>query len=170
VEKISDIGIKSVKRQEEADESDKILNVIGEEFGGMNSGFGFEYERRLSGYFPGLGVRGGIGIASMDITYTSFPIQFNYLLGNDGNFLELGAGATIIRNNAPEVNSAYKIGQMTVPPTRWSIFQTVTLAYRGEIRRSANQKNMIRIGFTYFNGYGQGYLIPCISFDGCWGK
>jgi hypothetical protein len=144
---------------------DNCINVAGYAFGGMGGGFSLEYERRFSGQQAGLGIRGGIGIAAFKITYTSFPVQVIYLAGSKGNYLELGAGITPIRNNLPEIDSAYSVGKMPVPyPIRWSAFETATLAFRSSL---GSEKNigLVRLGITYFYGYGLSRVIPLVSFE-----
>lgn len=65
------------------------------ELGGPGIIYSFNYDGRLSGYENGIGFRIGLGGASVNREgYYAIPFQLNYLAGNRGKYLELGAGAT----------------------------------------------------------------------------
>ena len=65
------------------------------EAGGAGLSYSLNYDTRLKGE-AGLGFRGGLSYISRaeDIKMFSAPLQVNYLLGKQTNFLELGVGAT----------------------------------------------------------------------------
>lgn len=68
------------------------------EVGGAGVIYSINYDRRFGRVENGWGFRLGAGGAGGNGTgYLAIPAQLNYLLGNSGNYLELGAGATSSR-------------------------------------------------------------------------
>ncbi|WP_262248964.1 hypothetical protein [Parapedobacter soli] len=56
------------------------------------------YDFRFGETRNGIGARFGIGYFSMDDeSYLTVPVQLNYLLGKDGNYFEMGIGASYVR-------------------------------------------------------------------------
>jgi hypothetical protein len=134
---------------------DQPLNSFGEVIGGMGFGFSLEYERKLTGKYSGFGVRAGIGMADLDISFTSFPFQVNYLLGNDGFYLELGIGITAVRNNQSHIDSNYSFNYIKVPTARpMSYYGTGYIGYRGPLKGRYYIGGW-RFGFTPYFGYHQ---------------
>lgn len=67
------------------------------EAGGSGIIYSINYDGRLGKFENGLGFRIGIGGASYTGDgYVAIPAQLNYLLGSNGQYLELGAGITFI--------------------------------------------------------------------------
>jgi hypothetical protein len=131
------------------------LNSFGEVLGGIGFGCSFEYERKLSGKYSGPAIRVGIGMAGFDISYTSFPIQFNYLIGRDGYYFEIGGGVTCVRNNQTHIKANYSFNYIIVPnDRRMSYYGTAYLGYRGPLK-SRNYLGAFRFGLTPYFGYRQ---------------
>lgn len=66
---------------------------------GLGNGltYSVNYDTRFGPGSAGLGGRGGVGFLPIQgVNITSFPFLVNYLWGNNGHFLEVGAGATIL--------------------------------------------------------------------------
>ena len=70
------------------------------ELGGLGLAYTVNYDSRLTKQEDGPGFRVGIGALPFGDGngggYVAVPAQINYLLGKNGNFLELGAGASFI--------------------------------------------------------------------------
>lgn len=67
------------------------------EAGGSAVIYSLNFDSRFGKKENGLGFRVGAGGASSDGTgYLAIPLQLNYLLGENGKYLELGAGATYV--------------------------------------------------------------------------
>ena len=65
------------------------------ELGGPGIIYSFNYDGRFGGYENGIGFRVGVGGAYWNGDgYVALPVQLNYLLGTNGKYLEIGAGAT----------------------------------------------------------------------------
>jgi hypothetical protein len=65
------------------------------ELGGPGLLVSANYDTRFANRRDGLGGRVGIGYLSVsDVSVTNVPIQLNYLLGKNGKYFEIGAGAT----------------------------------------------------------------------------
>ena len=59
--------------------------------------YSLNYDGRLGKVENGIGVRVGVsGAGGNGGGYFALPVQLNYLLGNNGQYLELGAGATYV--------------------------------------------------------------------------
>jgi hypothetical protein len=131
------------------------LNSFGEVLGGIGFGCSFEYERKLAGKYSGPAIRVSIGMAGFDISYTSLPIQINYLIGRDGYYLEIGTGVTCVRNNQTHIETNYSFNYIIVPgDRRMSYYGTAYLGYRGPLK-SRNYLGAFRVGFTPYFGYRQ---------------
>lgn len=71
-------------------------NTVFGELGGSSFLVSINYDKRLSKYPEGFGVRVGAGyMAWQDTEIYNFPILVNYLTGKNGKYLELGVGPTI---------------------------------------------------------------------------
>ena len=135
-------------------------------FGGMGLGFSMEYERKLAKSYKGLGIRGGLGLAAFDISYLSVPIQLNYLLGGDGEYVELGTGATFIVNNGNVKEPYCNILGLQLPGhSRSWILASATIGGRFAFEWKQNDIMIFRLGFTPCFGYGQSILVPYINLD-----
>ncbi|TVQ49498.1 MAG: hypothetical protein EA362_04325 [Saprospirales bacterium] len=117
---------------------------------GLGNGltFTFNYDTRI---LNRLGIRAGIGYVG-DISdgdgITSIPLMINYLLGDGGNYFEIGVGTTIITGDFLDSN----------------VFLTFSFMYR---RQPPNGGFMWKAGFApilaegvfipYFPGVSLGY-------------
>jgi hypothetical protein len=71
------------------------------ELGGSGLIYTLNFDKRLSKMENGLGFRLGIGGAGSEGSgYVAIPAQLNYLLGENGKYLELGAGVTFLSAQA----------------------------------------------------------------------
>jgi hypothetical protein len=67
------------------------------ELGGSGIAYSINYDGRFAKMENGFGVRVGVGGAGGSSGgYFALPMQVNYLLGNSGQYMELGAGATFL--------------------------------------------------------------------------
>src|ERR1700733_7153405 len=72
------------------------------EFAGPGLYFSANYDTRFSRQQAGIGGRIGIGfIANNGTSFTSIPVQLNYLLGKKSKYFEIGIGATFVYFKAP---------------------------------------------------------------------
>jgi hypothetical protein len=75
----------------------KPANAVFFEIGGHSLFFGFNYDTRFNRRADGIGGRVGLGyMAVSGSSFFSLPVALNYLIGNDGKYFEMGAGATIL--------------------------------------------------------------------------
>ena len=84
------------------------------ELGGPGVIYSFNYDGRFGPYENGIGFRMGAGGAYFNGSgYIAFPVQLNYLLGTQGKYVEIGAGATyaphldLFNVNSPSENYTY---------------------------------------------------------------
>ncbi|MCL7989277.1 hypothetical protein M8998_15105 [Sphingobacterium sp. lm-10] len=60
------------------------------------------YDTRFRQTRNGWGFRVGLGYIDIDDdALFTVPVQINYLLGKNGNYFEIGGGASLVRNTAP---------------------------------------------------------------------
>jgi hypothetical protein len=70
------------------------------EVGGAGIIYSVNYDGRFSKYENGLGMRIGLGGASVDGDgYVAVPVQVNYLAGAKGQYFEIGAGLTYVSSS-----------------------------------------------------------------------
>lgn len=70
------------------------------EFGGQGSLFTLNYDTRLTNEVDGIGMRvGACYMKTSKVNYLRLPIGVNYLIGDNGKFMELGLGATFGNSN-----------------------------------------------------------------------
>lgn len=93
-------GAQSVKiAKADTAETERPENVYFE-IGAAGLFFSLNYDARFTAERNGPGGRLGIGTwKSGNTTFVTVPFQFNYLIGGRSNFLELGAGATLLALN-----------------------------------------------------------------------
>lgn len=76
------------------------------EFGGAGEIFTLNYDTRFYDVPEGPGFRIGASyLKTGSVDYLRVPIVLNYLIGHDGKFLELGAGATLGNSEFLDSNS-----------------------------------------------------------------
>jgi len=108
---------------------------------GLGNGitFTFNYDTRIKNR---LGLRAGLGYIG-DIRdgdgVTSIPLMVNYLLGNDGNYFDIGLGVTLITGDLFDSN----------------VIMSLSFMYR---KQPINGGFMWRAGFAPF--ISQGIFIP----------
>lgn len=115
---------------------------------GPGIAYSVNYDGRLNKIENGLGIRVGVsGAGGNGGGYFALPVQVNYLLGNNGQYLELGAGATY-------VSSA--ISLFDDRESSSSILPTATIGFR---KQPFGKKGLTwRLAFTPF--IVDGVFIP----------
>jgi hypothetical protein len=99
------------------------------EIGSAGLFYSLNYDTRFGNQRNGLGVRLGFAIWSpTSTTFISVPFQLNYLIGHKSNFLELGAGATLLTANKPYYGNPLLGNHFTNIST--SVLPTTTIGYR----------------------------------------
>jgi len=99
------------------------------ELGSAGLFFSLNYDTRFTNDRDGLGGRLGIGTwKSAGTTFVTVPFQFNYLIGRQSNFLELGAGATLLALNGTYYGNPLIGNRVTSVST--TVLPTTTIGYR----------------------------------------
>ena len=106
------------------------------------------YDGRFRKMENGLGIRVGVSGAGGDGSgYFALPVQLNYLLGNNGQYLELGAGATYVSAAVDLFDSEEKSS---------TVAATATIGFR---KQPFGKKGITwRLAFTPF--IAEGAFIP----------
>ena len=87
--------------------------------------FSVNYDRRFSNRLDGFGFTVGAGYFSIaGLSLVSVPVTINYLLGNNGKYLELGGGATYFNARINDEDDASNGGHTFVG--------TLTIGYRSQ--------------------------------------
>jgi hypothetical protein len=86
---------------------------------GNGLGYSFNYDQRFDKRFDGLGFKAGLSYFAIDgNSVATLPVGLNYLLGKNGKYFEMGAGATFLRaedsTNAFAVGDSRSVGTGTV--------------------------------------------------------
>lgn len=116
------------------------------EAGGSAVIYSLNFDSRFAKQENGLGFRIGVGGAGADGTgYFAVPAQINYLLGENGKYLELGAGATYVNVN----------GDDFLFDDESSFAGNVVIGFRSQ--PFAKKGLTWRIAFTPFIGGGLGF-------------
>lgn len=118
--------------------------------------YSINYDGRFGKYENGFGMRAGLsGAGDGSGGYFAVPVQFNYLLGNNGQYLELGAGATF-------VSAAIDLWDNTSSTNH--VAGTATIAFRkqpfgkkGITWRLAFSPFIVGGGFIPWGGFSVGY-------------
>jgi hypothetical protein len=99
------------------------------ELGSAGLFYSLNYDTRFSVERNGLGGRLGIGTwKSGSTTFVTVPFQLNYLIGSRSNFLELGAGATLLALNGTYGRNPLLGNRETIVGT--TVLPTTTIGYR----------------------------------------
>jgi len=116
--------------------------------------FSLNYDTRFSNQRDGLGGRIGIGTwSSGGSTFVTAPLQLNYLLGAKSNFLELGAGATLLTTSGNYYGNPllgghfFHLGNTVLP--------TTTIGYRHQPTH-----NGINFGISFNPMLLEGTFVP----------
>lgn len=97
------------------------------ELGGPGLLFSANYDTRFSQRRDGFGGRLGVGfVETSGVSLVTVPFQFNYLLGKDSKYFEVGLGATYASFNT----ASDFLGFDTTPSSHNSFFGTMTFGYR----------------------------------------
>jgi hypothetical protein len=104
--------------------------------------YSLNYDGRFAKMENGLGFRVGLGGAGGNGGgYLALPAQLNYLLGNNGQYLELGAGATFITAGVDLLDDE---------ESGSTVFGTATIGFR---KQPFGKKGLTwRLAFTPFVG------------------
>lgn len=125
--------------------------VFGELFG-RSLMLSANYDRRFGNNNTGLGFTVGAGIITLiGASIISVPVSLNYLMGKNGKFLELGAGATYFNANVQNFNGSPDRGTTIVP--------SGTIGYRSQPTAGGF---MFRAGLNQF--FFEKLLLPCYPY------
>lgn len=116
------------------------------ELGGHSIFFGFNYDARFNKKPDGLGGRVGIGyMAVSEARFFSLPVALNYLMGKDGKYFEMGAGATLLTLGDREYSGTYTELGYTGPnrSNRTKLLGNISFGFR---RQPLNGGFMFRAG------------------------
>jgi hypothetical protein len=87
--------------------------------------FSANYDRRFSKRLNGLGFSAGAGYLNVDgLSLFSVPVGLNYLLGNNGKYFEVGAGASYLSASLDDFGDAASSGS--------TVIGTMTIGYRSQ--------------------------------------
>jgi len=130
--------------------------IIFLEIGGPGLAISINYDQRFSTEKTGLGFRVGTGyFGDGGNTVFTIPLQLNYLLGNNGKYLEFGAGTTFLNTTGDNTGKTFIFDRVT------GFIGTATIGVRYEPAKSLN----FRLDFVpIFAGPGEG-VIPAGGFS-----
>jgi hypothetical protein len=125
--------------QDSKEASARAQSIYGE-LGGNGVFLSLNYDTRFSSRNNGLGGRAGVGFVpgfsfgfgSVSTTIT-FPIGLNYLVGNGPNYLEAGAGATIISGAMSIFGAEAKATSVGFVPSVGYRYQPLTRGFTGRV-------------------------------------
>jgi len=105
--------------------TDRAPQAVYAELWGRGLLFTANYDRRFSKRVDGLGFNVGAGYIKIDdISLFSLPVGLNYLLGKNGKYFEVGAGATYFSARITDIGDATDHGNTVVG--------NMTLGYRSQ--------------------------------------
>lgn len=105
--------------------TDRAPQAVYAELWGKGLLFTANYDRRFSKRVDGLGFSVGAGYIKIDdVSLFSLPIGLNYLLGKNGKYFEVGAGATYFSATIDDIGDASDHGS--------TVMGTMTLGYRSQ--------------------------------------
>jgi len=130
------------------------------ELGGPGLLLSANYDARFTNRHDGIGGRIGIGYVSIsDNSLLTIPVQFNYLLGKNNRYFELGIGATFINSKGDERDF------LSLDDAKGTI-GTMTFGYRYQpedggfnFKASLNPIFNSSTFFPFFGGVGVGYTF-----------
>lgn len=127
------------------------------ELGGAGIIYSINYDGRFSKYENGLGMRIGIGGASVDGDgYMAIPVQVNYLAGAKGQYFEVGAGLTYVSASFSDFFNDNSASASTVAGTMALGFRKTPFGKKGLTWRVAFTP-FIKNGFIPSGGVSIGY-------------
>lgn len=129
------------------------------EAGGLGLAYSVNYDQRFKKEENGFGFRAGIGGAGSNGSgYFAVPVQINYLYGNNGQYLELGAGASFFSLTGTDFfSSSNSNTYSTVLATATIGFRKVPFGKKGLTWRVAFDPFIGEGGFTPWFGASLGY-------------
>jgi hypothetical protein len=124
------------------------------ELGSAGLFYSLNYDTRFAAVRNGLGGRLGIGTwKAGSTTFITVPFQLNYLIGSRSNFLELGAGATLLALNGTYNGNPLLSYHQTIVST--TVLPTTTIGYRHQPYRGG-----INFGVSFNPLLLNGTFIP----------
>lgn len=119
---------------------------------GAGGTYSFNYDMRFQDRPDGIGARIGVSYLAVDgNSVFSIPVMLNYLLGKNGNYFEIGLGATYISFNSDESADTGEV--LFVDDS--GVFGTMTFGYR---LQPVDGGFLFRVGFAPI--FGNGNFIP----------
>ncbi len=121
--------------------TDRPPQAVFAEIFGRSIFFSLNYDRRFAKKLDGLGFSVGAGyILTNNIGLFSLPVTLNYLLGNNGKYLEVGAGASYFNRRISNFDGL-------VNNNGSSLIGTMTIGYRSQPIKGGF---MFRVGINPF--------------------
>jgi len=143
--------------------TDRPPQAVFAELGGAGLLISFNYDARFNKTADGLGWRLGLGYSFSDApAFITIPVGLNYLVGNNGKYFEVGAGATYLGITNHSGVDDLSIGGRDINKNRDGLlFGTITLGYRRQpVRGGFN----FRAGITPLFGEGGPGITAYVSF------
>ena len=140
------------------------------EAGGPGLYYSLNYDTRFKQTRNGWGIRAGVGYTAVDDhRLFALPVQLSYFLGKNGNYFEMGAGATFLNTRDRHIYYDYdEMGEWAMPAERIEIesdsqvMGTLTMGYR---RQPVDGGFLFRVGFSpILRGNEFIPYLPYISF------
>ncbi|HEY4112337.1 hypothetical protein [Puia sp.] len=155
-------GILSSYGQDNAPPADPIArDAIFAELGGEGMMLSVNYDRRFTKSNDGFGFRVGIGSnLGSQPTIVTIPMGINWLAGHGGNFIEFGAGFTVLAMSGLDFNHRFNLGDKTYMSDVHSLMGNMSLGYRRQPKHGGLN---LRAGFTPFVGAGAAGIVPYFS-------
>jgi hypothetical protein len=114
--------------------------------------YSFNYDQRFEKRFDGLGFKAGLSYFAVEgSSFTTVPVGLNYLLGKNGKYFEMGAGATIVR--AADNTNTFSVGDSRTVGT--GAIGHMVFGYR---REPVDGGFLFRASMTPL--FGQGTFFP----------
>lgn len=105
------------------------------EVGGQGIFFSMNCDRRITYTTSGFGIKAGVGYdVSIDPTYWSIPVGVYYMLGDEGNFFEMGAGATYVSITNVPAGTRVDFANKDWYGDQQFLFGALTIGYRHQPR------------------------------------
>jgi hypothetical protein len=113
--------------------TDRAPQAVFAELWGRALFFSANYDRRFSKRLDGFGFTVGGGYIGIDgLNLFSVPVTLNYLLGNNGKYLELGAGLTYFNGSIDGEGLFSDDNSSSSSSTSSAVMGTLTIGYRSQ--------------------------------------
>ncbi|MVZ60413.1 hypothetical protein [Sphingobacterium humi] len=110
---------------------------------GTGLAYSFNYDTRFQNRRDGIGGRVGISYYSMDgVSLFTLPVSLNYLLGKNGHYFEMGAGATYVNANEEGVEEG---GDVFIVESGSTVVGNMVFGYR---KQPVDGGFLFRAGFA----------------------